>query len=358
MLQTPDFQQISKALIDWYQTNKRDLPWRNTQNPYEIWLSEIILQQTRVNQGTKYYLRFTSTFPTIKDLADAHEDEILKLWQGLGYYSRARNLHKTAIKITNDFHGQFPDTYDKIMSLPGIGEYTASAIASIAFGLPHAVVDGNVYRVISRLFGIETPIDSGKGKKEIAELATLILSKSDPANHNQAIMEFGALHCTPTQPACMHCPLSNQCIAFNTDKTDRLPIKEKKTKTKLRYFTYLFIYDKTSTYMQKRTEKDVWKNLFEFPLIEAEHLLEEKEIINNEFTLSLIKESNSIVTLKKTAPIKHILSHQTIHAQFISIQVSKLTCESKKLQTVKLSDIDQFAVSRLTEIFLEKNFPI
>lgn len=358
MLQPTDYQYTSKAIIFWYEANKRDLPWRNTLDPYKIWLSEIILQQTRVAQGTKYYLSFINTFPTIKDLADAREDEILKLWQGLGYYSRARNMHKAAIKIATEYNCVFPDTYTAILSLPGIGEYTAAAIASIAFQQAHAVVDGNVFRVVSRIFGIETPIDSTKGKREIQEIAKQLLPEANPATHNQAIMEFGALHCTPTQPDCAHCPLTNYCVAYNTGKTTLLPIKEKKTKTRHRYFNYIFVYDREKTIIQKRTEKDVWKNLYEFPLIESEQLLEENEILNHKLIESLVDSAKDITSVKKTFTLKHVLSHQIINAQFITIEASGLKNGTKKLQTIKLSDIDKFAVSRLTEIFLENHVSI
>lgn len=208
---------FSAKIINWYQQNKRDLPWRTTNDPYFIWLSEIILQQTRVDQGMSYYLKFTQTFPTISHLAKADNEKVMKLWQGLGYYSRARNLHTTSQIVHSDHKGQFPDSYESILELKGVGEYTAAAIASFAFNKPHAVVDGNVYRVLARVFGILTPIDSTQGKKEFRELAETLLNKKDPALHNQAIMEFGALQCKPVNPDCSSCPLQSMCYAFEKE---------------------------------------------------------------------------------------------------------------------------------------------
>ena len=345
---------ISKHLADWYQRNKRDLPWRNTNDPYRIWISEIILQQTRVNQGMDYYLRFVERFPTIGELARAHEDEVLKYWQGLGYYSRARNIYKAAQQIVSQFGGVFPKQHCDVLQLSGIGDYTAAAICSLAYNQPYAVVDGNVYRVLSRLFGIKTPIDSGAGKKEFAELAQSLLSAAEPANHNQAMMEFGALKCIPVSPDCENCPLLGVCVAYKTNEIANLPVKSQKTKTSKRYFNYLFIRQKNSTFLQKRIAKDVWQNLYEFPLIESDKLFELSELIENGDFQNLFRDIEKVDIIKTTNPIKHILSHRVIFAQFITVTISESNNEIRKLVEVPLSEIDRFAVSRLMELFLEK----
>lgn len=345
---------ISKTLISWYAQNKRELPWRNITEPYKIWISEIILQQTRVNQGMSYYLRFIERFPTISELANAEEDEVLKYWQGLGYYSRARNLHKAAKQIQTNFNCIFPTQHADILKLAGIGDYTAAAICSFAYNQPFAVVDGNVYRVLSRLFGIETPIDSTLGKKEFATLAQKLLSNTEPGTHNQAIMEFGALQCVPSSPDCGNCPLNNSCQAYKFNLISLLPIKTQKTKVTNRYFNYLFIDFYGNTYLQKRTAKDVWQNLYEFPLIESDHLLNSSELISTEYFKNLVNGIPEIEIVKTTNPMKHILSHRVIYAQFISIRISELNKNLSCFSTVQISEIDKFAVSRLMELFLEK----
>lgn len=345
---------ISKLLADWYQTNKRDLPWRKTSDPYLIWISEIILQQTRVNQGMDYYLRFVERFPTVSELAKAHEDEVLKYWQGLGYYSRARNIYKAAKQIITQFNGDFPEQHNEVLQLSGVGDYTAAAICSLAYNQPYAVVDGNVYRVLSRLFGIKTPIDSGAGKKEFAELAQNLLSSAEPAIHNQAMMEFGALQCVPASPNCDICPLQSVCEAYKTNDISNLPVKSKKTKTTNRYFNYLFIRHNDSTFLQKRIAKDVWQNLYEFPLIESDKLYEVTELIENEDFQNLFSGIEKVDIISTTNPIKHILSHRVILAQFFSVTISESNNELQKLVEVPLNEIDRFTVSRLMELFLEK----
>jgi len=345
---------ISDILINWYEANKRDLPWRGISDPYKIWISEIILQQTRVNQGMDYFLRFMERFPTIKILAEATEDEVLKYWQGLGYYSRARNLHNAARQITTDFGGIFPEKHSEVLKLSGVGEYTAAAICSFAYNQPHAVVDGNVYRVLSRVFGIKTPIDSGTGKKEFAGLAQKLLSKSNPATHNQAIMEFGALQCVPSSPNCEVCPLKSVCRAFEMDEISNLPVKTNKTKTTNRYFNYLYIKLDNKTFLQKRTAKDVWQNLYEFPLLESDKLLEINDLIKNEDFQKLFAGIENVNILKIANPIKHVLSHRVIMAQFITVIISESNQELNQFIEVPLNEIDHFAVSRLIEIFLEK----
>jgi len=343
----------SEKIIAWYLTNKRDLPWREISDAYRIWISEIILQQTRVNQGLEYYLRFVARFPTVSELARADEDEVLKYWQGLGYYSRARNLHKAAQKIMSDFNGVFPKTYEKILSLSGVGEYTAAAVASFAYSLPFAVVDGNVYRVLSRLFAIETPIDTGKAKREFAFLAQELLSKTAPGLHNQAMMEFGALHCVPQSPDCANCPLQAQCRAFEQNLVSQLPRKSQKTKVTNRYFNYLFITLDGNTFLQKRTGNDIWKNLYEFPLIETEKLLNSDELFENEEFQKIFSDVKRVEIKNISKPIKHVLSHRNIFAQFISIEISNENDFLKQYVKTPVGEIDRFAVSRLIEIFLE-----
>ena len=345
---------ISDSLLSWYMANKRDLPWRSISDPYKIWISEIILQQTRVNQGLDYYLRFIERFPTIKTLAEATEDEVLKFWQGLGYYSRARNLHKAAKQIMTEFGGIFPENHSDILKLSGIGDYTAAAICSLAFNQPFAVVDGNVYRVLSRVFGIKTPIDSTAGKKEFAELAQNLLSKSDPAHHNQAMMEFGALQCVPSSPDCLNCPLKSVCRAFEMNEISSLPVKTNKTKTTNRYFNYLYIKFGNKTFLQKRTAKDVWQNLYEFPLLESDKLLEINDLLKNEAFLELFDGIEKVNIVKTTNPVKHILSHRVIMAQFITVAISETNDKLNQFIKIPLNEIDHFAVSRLMELFLEK----
>ena len=314
---------FSKILIKWYLQNKRDLPWRNTANPYPIWLSEIMLQQTRVAQGTPYFLSFTTEFPTVFDLAAASEEQVLKLWQGLGYYSRARNLHKTAQYIATELNGIFPDNYNDLLKLKGIGEYTAAAIASFAYNECVAVVDGNVFRVLSRYFDIETDIAQACAKKEFAALAFELMPKDNPATFNQAIMEFGALQCVPKSPNCSICVFNESCAALQKKKVDRLPVKSKKIKVRNRYFNYLVANDENeNTLIQKRTSKGIWQNLYEFPLLETE-----KEE-NFDFVLEQIQseyfKENSISSMLETndKSIIHKLSHQHLHIKFWKVNVN------------------------------------
>ena len=264
-----EMEDFAAILIRWYSENKRRLPWRETEDPYRIWISEIILQQTRVAQGLEYFNRFMERFPDVASLAQAGEDEVMKYWQGLGYYSRARNLHAAAREIMERYEGVFPSEYEKVRALKGIGEYTAAAVCSFAWRQPYAVVDGNVYRVLGRVFGIDTPIDSGPGKKEFAELATALLDRQRPDIYNQAIMDFGAIQCTPKAPDCLYCPLREHCVAFATGKVAQLPVKEGKTRVKPRYFNYLHIGCQGKTLLKRRNAKDIWQNLYEYPLIET-----------------------------------------------------------------------------------------
>ncbi|WP_394759924.1 A/G-specific adenine glycosylase [Flavobacterium sp.] len=305
---------FSKTLTTWYLENKRDLPWRNTTNPYYIWLSEIMLQQTRVAQGLPYYMAFTEVFPTVFDLANASEEKVLKLWQGLGYYSRARNLHATAKYIATDLNGIFPSDYKNLLKLKGVGQYTAAAIASFSYNEVVPVVDGNVFRVLSRYFNVETDIASAKAKNEFTLLAQEVISKDNPALFNQAIMEFGALQCVPKSPNCNICPLNTSCAALSLKKVDELPVKIKTVKIKNRFFNYLYIVDnKNKTTINQRTAKGIWHNLYEFPLLETEKL-ESDEIV-----LALIQnkfDAISKITLMETETITHKLSHQHLFIKF------------------------------------------
>lgn len=340
---------ISDKLIFWYKKNKRDLPWRNINDPYKIWLSEIILQQTQVIQGLNYYIKFIETFPTVIDLANASEDKVMRLWQGLGYYSRARNLHAAAKVIKTTHKGKFPTTYETIKELKGVGDYTAAAISSFAFGLPRAVVDGNVYRVLSRLFNINTPINSTKGKKDFQFLADELLNKKQPGLHNSAIMEFGALWCKPQNPNCEDCPLQEHCLAFQNNTISLLPVKDKKIKIKNRYLHYFIFNYKNNVYIQKRTEKDIWQNLYEFYLIET---LEETatEILLKSKTLKTLVPKFDVISF--TAAKKHILSHQHLYAVFYELKIA-LPLISNSFIKVKRDELKHYALPQLIIKYLK-----
>ncbi|WP_306564933.1 A/G-specific adenine glycosylase [Flavobacterium lindanitolerans] len=314
--------EFSNLLIQWYLQNKRDLPWRNTVNPYHIWLSEIMLQQTRVAQGLPYFLSFTSSFPTVLDLANADEEQVLKLWQGLGYYSRARNLHNTAKLVAFERGGIFPDNYKELLQLKGVGEYTAAAIASFSYNEVVPVVDGNVFRVLSRYFDIETDIASSGAKKEFSELAKELIPHDNPALFNQAIMEFGALQCVPKNPDCGTCVLNSGCLALQKNKVNELPVKLKKTKVRNRYFNYLVFSDDNQNHIvRKRTEKGIWHNLYEFPLIETA-----AEVDFDTISKLIFEEYGSKFEIFSIKPLKndvilHKLSHQHLHIRFFRVSV-------------------------------------
>ncbi len=308
---------FNNLILNWYQVNKRNLPWRSTKNPYNIWLSEIILQQTQVVQGLPYYNSFVTHYPTIYDLAKAEEDDVLKLWQGLGYYSRARNLHYTAKYIVKSLKGEFPKSYKELVKLKGIGDYTASAIASICYDEPCAVVDGNVYRVLARYFGIDTPINSSQGIKQFKHLAQQYLIHSNPGDYNQAIMEFGAKQCKPKSPNCVACSLKVNCDAFQLNKIGTLPVKLKKIKIKHRYFNYLVcISDNQMVAVEQRLGSGIWKNLYQFPLIETTSAIAEDELIVNAQFKALLGDNYSSLYLFNEKAIVHKLSHQHLHTNF------------------------------------------
>lgn len=319
-------------ITDWYRQNARDLPWRRTKNPYFIWLSEVILQQTRVDQGMNYYLKFVSVYPTVTDLANAPEDDVLKLWQGLGYYSRARNLHKTAKIIQEHHNGTFPTTYNELLQLKGIGPYTAAAIASFAFKEQKAVVDGNVFRVLSRHFAIDEAIDSTQGKKTFEALANSLIPSDQPDTFNQAIMEFGALQCTPKTPNCEQCVFQHSCLSFGSEAVLNRPFKSKKTKVRKRYFNY-FVFENEGSYaFKKRETKDIWMELYEFPMLETEN--------------AFFSDTEPYVFEDK-----HILSHQHIHARLYRCSLP----ENISLEDyVFTTNLDEFPTHRLMEKMLEK----
>ncbi len=346
--------QFGEIIIDWYHKNKRDLPWRLTNDPYKIWLSEIVLQQTRVDQGLDYYNRFILKYPGIKKLASADEDEVLKLWQGLGYYSRARNLHHTAKDIVKRFKGKFPSEHKDILSLKGVGDYTAAAIASFAFKKKYAVVDGNVFRVLGRYLGINTPINSTSAKKEFYDAAMELMANHSPHDFNQAIMEFGALQCRPANPSCRNCPLNGSCFAFSKNKVDLLPVKRKKIMVRDRYFNYLCIHQGGNIYLRKRTGNDIWKNLHDFPLIETGKRISTGKLLQmEEWKKHFSKNKFHLFSESKT--IKHQLTHQTIHAKFLEISVSPaISIFGSK--PVKKNDLHKFAVPRLIENYLTSRY--
>ena len=346
---------FSKKLISWYLQNKRFMPWRETRDPYHIWLSEIILQQTRVAQGLPYYEAFINAFPNVFDLAKAPEEVVLKLWQGLGYYSRARNLHYTAKQIVSDYNGVFPNSYKELLKLKGVGDYTASAIASICFKEPTPVVDGNVYRVLSRYFNIHTPINSTAGNKEFKEIALQVIDTQQPDVYNQAIMEFGALQCKPQNPYCIICPLHESCAGLQLGTITSLPVKLKKIKIKKRFFAYLVIITKNKhTIFQKRTSTGIWQNLYEFPLLEFE---------NDTYTIGDIEDHNSFktiinqnhYTIKKIASASkiHKLSHQHLYTSFYLVITSNNLQLIPNQELIPISKISTYPVPILISNAIE-----
>lgn len=348
---------ITKQLLLWYQSNKRSLPWRETSDPYRIWISEIILQQTRVEQGRDYYLRFVERFPDVISLASAGEQEVLKLWQGLGYYSRARHLHQAARLILEKHTDRFPDTYESLTALPGIGEYTAAAILSIAFGKPYPVVDGNVMRVIARLEGIDDPVDTAKGKKQIAEVVRKLISQDAPGTFNQAVMEFGALHCKPVGPDCEHCLIRSYCRAFQENNVEELPVRRSKLIFFNRYFHYLVIRIREQPpglILRKRTGKDIWRNLYDFPLIEANRFLSTAELIDHPEVKQLFMDSVPGL-LQKGKTIRHVLSHQLLHTRFFQVEISneKAMHLQENCYWIPAEELQNYPIPRLITRYLE-----
>ncbi len=344
---------FSDKIIRWYQLNKRDLPWRDISDPYKIWVSEVILQQTRIAQGYNYYLRFIEKFPTIASLASASEDEVLLVWQGLGYYSRARNMHSAAKQIMEKFNGSFPTTYKDIRSLKGVGNYTAAAIASFAFHLPYAVLDGNVFRVLSRFFTIKTPIDTTAGIKEFQTLTQELMDKKHPELYNQGVMDIGATICLPQNPLCRECPLSENCLAADQNCQADYPVKSKKIQTKDRYFVYFVVNEKGTYYLHRRDNKDIWAGLYEFPLMELASTFEESKDFPSIMTF-FKKEFVNITIESISAEMKHVLTHQTLHAWFFTGS-AKLAHNNDKYIQVNRDEIENYAVSKLTNRYLESH---
>lgn len=323
---------FSKTILNWYAINGRELPWRQTTNPYAIWLSEVIMQQTRIAQGTAYWERFMKRWPNVHELAKATEDEVLREWQGLGYYSRARNLHKAAQQIVS--LGRFPQTYKELKQLKGIGEYTAAAISSISFAEPIAVVDGNVYRVLARYFGIDTPIDSTEGKKVFKTMAQEYLPKEAPAAYNQGLMDFGAIQCTPTSPNCEVCPLIDTCFAANNNKVTELPVKAKKAKQRERHFSFIYIRCNSKTAIRRRAAGDIWQGLWELPT---------KELLGNAIENATLIKKN----------VKHILTHQIIFADFYLLETDTPPTLPADYIWIKENEIERYALPRLIDLLVK-----
>ncbi|OWK69428.1 A/G-specific adenine glycosylase [Pedobacter sp. AJM] len=337
-------------LINWYQNNKRDLPWRHTKDAYTIWLSEIILQQTRVEQGLPYFNRFLENFPTVTDFASASETKVLKLWQGLGYYSRGRNMHATAQSVVNNLNGIFPDRHDELIKLKGIGEYTAAAISSFSSGEARAVVDGNVFRVLARYFGISTPINSPAGKKEFYILANELLYQEDPATYNQAIMEFGAMQCKPKSPNCGVCPLNQTCFAFKHNQVSLLPVKLRKAAPKHRYINYFICENDHQVLVRERQSGDIWQHLFDFPSIETP---EEVNLNNSSFAEKVSDVFGMAASFTLLTSKKHILTHQIIHLHFFSLKNYIFNfSKQKELKWVSLTILDELPQPKVIHDFI------
>ena len=375
-----DRQFFIKKLLKWHEGHHRPMPWKGERNPYLIWLSEIILQQTRVEQGLPYFERFKAAYRTVTDLANAPEDEVMKLWEGLGYYSRARNLHATAKHITHDLNGSFPNTYENIRSLKGVGDYTAAAIASFAYGLPHAVVDGNVYRVLSRFFGIETPIDTTAGKKEFAKLAQEMLEIGKLGNweigdsgnpnfpisqfpnfsvrgYNQAIMDFGAGQCVPTSPRCTACPLHERCAAFLGKKTGMLPVKSKKLERRQRFFNYLIFNRLNKVFIKKRNEKDIWQNLYDFPLVGTEQLQDDRLFLTKNKTCQAWLGEAHWELLRTSPPQRQELTHQRIVATFWELEVgADFLPKEENWVAVEREKLSNFAFPKIIDLYFQRKF--
>ena len=340
---------FSPLLIDWYVLNKRDLPWRKYKDPYVIWLSEIILQQTRVNQGLPYFLSFLKRFPKVSDLANATENEVLKLWQGLGYYSRARNMYATAKKVAFDYNGVFPSSYKELIKLKGIGPYSASAIASFSSNEHVAVVDGNVYRVLARIYGVFTPINSSQGQKEFQKLALSLLPIKDSSTHNQAIMEFGAAHCTPKKPKCSSCVFQHNCYAFRNEAYLDLPVKIKKTKVKKRYINYLVQENKSHVFMRYRNQEGIWRNLYDFPDFEFETAVSKEQLL-----VEVRKEFPKVEDLEllEQCVTPHKLSHQHLYISYYSVKTAEASLNIFNGVPVLKDDFSKFPMPIVISRFI------
>lgn len=346
------FTPFRKALLEWYQPESRPLPWKASDNPYHIWLSEIILQQTRAEQGLPYYLKFIKLYPTVADLAQSDEQEVLKTWEGLGYYSRARNLLAAARQVIDKYGGQFPASYSELLKLKGVGPYTAAAIASFAFHQPHAVLDGNVFRVLSRYFGMDTPTDTTSGKKLFSDLAQNCLDPENPATYNQAIMDFGATVCTPNKPLCKKCPLSSDCVAFREGRQHLLPVKSKKLIRQNRYFNFYLIRDAHAILLEKRTNRDIWNGLFQFPCNEADSLVHHWRLDDVG-----LKETE-IKSMSISNEYRQILTHRNIIAHFAEIEVDDISALVKtsgsSYECIPLASVQKYAFPKIIRQYLSE----
>jgi len=345
---------FATTLLSWYRYHRRDLPWRQTRDPYKIWLSEVILQQTRVAQGLPYYLAFIEQYPTVNDLAAASEQEVLRLWQGLGYYSRARNLLRCARLVVNEYTGKFPQSYSQLLQLPGVGDYTAAAIASIAFKESVPVVDGNVFRVLSRVFGIREDIAAAASRKVFKKRSSLEMGQAPPDLYNQAIMEFGALQCTPNQPGCKDCPLSSGCYAFTNNCQTRLPVKSKKVKVRDRFFYYLVIRSGSSYLLNKRTNKDIWQGLYDFYLLEQGNETDPLKLL--EQNLPKLNGMGDLQVGEPSVVYQHKLSHQNISAQFIPIDSRTDRAFEEVKASLKLIEFEASDLHDLPKPILINNY--
>lgn len=348
-------QPLRETLLDWYARHGRRLPWRETRDPYRIWVSEIILQQTRIAQGTDYYLRFVERFPDIASLAAASEDQVLKQWQGLGYYSRARNLHRAAQLLAEQFDGQFPRSYHQVRSLPGIGDYTAAAICSIAYRMPYAVLDGNVYRVLSRYFDLDTPIDTSAGKKLFTRLANEQLDQDRPGDYNQALMDFGALQCTPSLPECPRCPLRPHCRAQAAGTVALRPAKSKRSEPSPRYLHYFHIVSPEGTWVRRRTEDDIWRGLYEFPRIETPDDLPAEQMLSDVRYKALIRFAATAKVLETLPPVKHLLSHRVLHIRFYHVSIPTPGFFLEGYAPATEEDLSHLAFPRPLAAYLERS---
>lgn len=347
---------FAQKLLVWYSKNRRFFPWRDTHDPYAIWISEIILQQTRTSQGYDYFLRFMERFPDAEVLAKATEDEVLKYWQGLGYYSRARNLHRAARQVAE--MGKFPDNYEGIRKLKGVGDYTAAAVASFAFGLPHAVVDGNVYRVLSRYFGITEPIDTAAGKKYFAALAQELLPKSpDGADYNQAVMDFGAIQCTPRSPECGSCPLSDGCAAWRTNTVQQYPVKSRALKITERYLHYIYIQAEGETVLFRREGKDIWEGLYEPFLIETSVPHTPADLFGSDLLPDFMRKEDAVWNILQEN-VRHQLTHRTLICNFYRLDLKKKPDPEffhRRAYWGRPEDLSGYAVPRLISMLFERN---
>ncbi len=341
---------FTTVLNTWYSKNKRLLPWRNNPTPYPVWLSEIILQQTRISQGLPYYNRFIKSFPTVKKLAEAREEEILKLWQGLGYYSRARNLHAAAIQVVGEFDGDFPSSYRELLKLKGVGPYSAAAIASICYDEPVAVVDGNVYRFLSRHFAISTPIDSSEGKKEFQALADSLLDKKQPGNFNQAMMEFGAMICTPNNPQCHVCVFQNSCAAYQLNRVSEFPVKEKVLRKEMLHLNYFVIRLNEGIFLQQRPTNGIWGNMYEFPVMSSKKSPDRSQ-------LQKAANASGLPSLKlaeSSEPLTHLLTHRKIIARFWLFDLHEFTPAEHLVYVANAFQLQKYAVPKPIERYLSE----